>query len=750
MRRLPVILSMISLIVLSAYIAPASAQGTATPRLAVEITVGDSRNAKFPGIATTGQTVNLGSGVSLTGGHDNTNAYVWSLAEQATSIGAGFSIGASVGKSDYSTTALGTAPDGSLYAVWSSINDRRISVRRRDATSGVWGPLRTLGNASGGFSIFPQIVEASNGQVFVIWQDVDKPLFMAVSSDQGASWSSTIATSEKAYSEPPTITVGSSGQVVVSYTTSNLNAAVAVWTGSGLSTEILSGAGTAADVTTSVGPDGKIYAAWRGLDSSGVNSGIYYAERQAANSWSKVQLTPGEVTGAVNVVVDSGGTVHLGWISSASGSQRFNYSFRPAGEVQFATAANTNVSGVFNSRMTLSSQGALAHASMENFTGSQPFITYARFSGGTAVAAVSAAPQIEADAAVIKLPSTVAVSFVNASGSPTQIRWRWGSAPTDTDSDSGGWLPYVSPLTITVPSTVTSAATCTSVRLYTQVRNASQVAGPAQFDDVVIDGGVTAAVTLANPHLAHMSSQFSDLAASLNDLSSDGGASDGDPAYTRDPLAYVEVQGLNECSGIDSIATARSVTSIAPSRKVTKNFFANVLPFPGAFTVGSNAVMLRVADSVGNTKDYSQTLTYDLTPPVLDANSPGSVSVTPDSKATILTTLTFSNIKVTDDVYPGGFWGVWIANSRTAVSNPATSAGLVWTPAAAPSNKTSFTIPSWSLATGLTADQLTPGSYTVYVRFIDGAGNPTDGFISATVNLNQVTMLKLALPVVRR
>jgi hypothetical protein len=307
-------------------------------------------------------------------------------------------------------------------------------------------------------------------------------------------------------------------------------------------------------------------------------------------------------------------------------------------------------------------------------------------------------------------------------------------------------------MTVDVPSAVASAATCSPVRLYTQVRTASQVTGQAQSDDVIIDTGVTAAVSLTNPHLLHRSSQFSDLAAALGDLNRDGGASDGDPAYTREPVVYVEMQGVNECSGINTLATARSTTRITPSRKVSKDFFANVLPFPGAFAVGSNAVMLRVIDNAGNSKDYNQALTYDVTPPVLDSTSPGGVSATSSANATIITSLKFSNINVSDTGgYPGrGFWGVWIANSRAPVANPATDTGLVWTPMAAPGTATSFTIPSWSLATGLTSDQLTAGNYTIYVRFLDGAGNPTVGFISATLNLSTVTTPKVALPLVRR
>jgi len=38
----------------------------------------------------------------------------------------------------------------------------------------------------------------------------------------------------------------------------------------------------------------------------------------------------------------------------------------------------------------------------------------------------------------------------------------------------------------------------------------------------------------------------------------------------------------------------------------------------------------------------------------------------------------------------------------------------------------------------------------VYVRFLDGAGNPTDGYLTASVTLSQITRPQVSLPLVRR
>jgi hypothetical protein len=458
------------------------------------------------------------------------------------------------------------------------------------------------------------------------------------------------------------------------------------------------------------------------------------------------------VKGAVNVVVDSGGSVHLGWIADVSGALRFYYSLRQSGQSQFATAVATNSGGLFNSRLAVSSGGTYAHATIENFSGDVPFIIYARFSGGSGGSSVAATPQIASGAAMIKRPSTVSVGFLSVNGDPKQIRWRWNSAPTDTTTDSGGWQTFANPMTITVPTSVLDAATCTAVSLYTQVRDANQTAGQAQSDGVVIDAGVTAAVALSNPHLLSKSSQFSNLDATLGDYSSDGGSSDGHPNYTREPWMYVGVQGQSECSGLADLATGRSTKTVAPALTISKDFFSNVLSPPNGLTAGSNEVLLRVSDKVGNTKDYTQTLIFDTVAPTLDSAAPGSLSVTSNASATILASLAFSNIKVTDNIYPGrGFWGVWLANSRDAVTDPASSASLIWYPVAAPGSTSTFTILNWSLASGLKNSQLTTGDYYVYARFLDGAGNPTASVLPvAKVNLATVTFPKVYMPLTKR
>jgi hypothetical protein len=753
MRRLPIILSMIAVIVLLAQVTPSRAQ--TSPQLLADITISDSTNDKYPGIASYNQKVFIAGGVSRNNSDNNTDAVLWTLADQATSIGGGISVGAAAGTPDYSSASVATSVDGSVYVAWSNQNTNRVYMRRMNSDGSVnsnW-PVREVG-AGAELALFPQIAVAKNSQnndrVFVIWQGVEAPLTLRVWDEASQSWIGTYTTPDNTYSIPPSITVGPSNQVLIGYATSSLKATVGIWTGSGLTIEYITGTASASHLSVSVGPTGKYYAAWRGLGDAGANSGVYYAERDMSlNTWAYTQLTTGQIGGTVNVYVDSSGTVHLGWAANIGG-QRIYYTFRQAGQIQFAATAMSNTTGLINARMAISSEGAYAHLVAENWSG-RLRITYARFSGGSQ--RVSATPLIEGGAAVIARKTSVQVSFSNYRGNPTLLRWRWRFEPDNTNSDSNGWQTLASTMTIAVPDSVLSAATCDPMLLYVQFSNASQTTGPVQSDGIVFDTGVTSAVTLANPHMRNRPTTFSSLDATLNDVGSDGGASDGAAGYTREPQIYVGVDGLSDCSGINTLAIGRPPASYNPIQSVANNNFSNIVPVPGSFPIGSNSVLLRLTDKVGNAKEYPASIIYDPTPPTLSATAPGTLVATPHPGATILVKLVFTNISVNDGTngYPGrGFWGVWLANSRTP-TDPTTDASLIWYPVAAPGSTGTFTIDNWSLASGLMDSQINDGDYYVYARFLDGAGNFTAGAIAAPmVTLRPMTLPKISMPTVKR
>jgi hypothetical protein len=113
--------------------------------------------------------------------------------------------------------------------------------------------------------------------------------------------------------------------------------------------------------------------------------------------------------------------------------------------------------------------------------------------------------------------------------------------------------------------------------------------------------------------------------------------------------------------------------------------------------------------------------------------------VTADSANSIIRTLSFQGIDVTDNLYgqreslPAGkqFWGVWIANSTSSTAT-ADDPSLNWYPVRVPAPNSSFVV-KWDLFAGLnfTSDlRNKTGDYYVFVRFLDGAGNASTGSLS--------------------
>src|SRR5262249_15809863 len=137
-----------------------------------------------------------------------------------------------------------------------------------------------------------------------------------------------------------------------------------------------------------------------------------------------------------------------------------------------------------------------------------------------------------------------------------------------------------------------------------------------------------------------------------------------------------------------------------------------------------------------NTDPFQESIIYDPTAPQLDTGSSPTVTA-PLTTTSIVVSLAFQNIHVKDDLYGDGagpgtndFWGVWVANSTTDVE-PAADSGK-WLPMEISTPRPSFTI-DWSLFGGITnptGDQ----DYYIFVKFLDGAGNPT----SETIQVRKI------------
>jgi hypothetical protein len=752
MRRILGLLQGLAVLALVATAMPALAQTTGNPRLVLQTTLPNATQIKFPDIAGGGNMVYISANIN------RADAVVWSKQDTAPTFGPFTDLGQAPGQPDFSSTSVATGPDGSVHYIWLNQETRRIHYRYKPADGG-WGPERTVFAGSGSaFPVNATVEVASDGQIFVAWRDPDRPVFVSRSTNNGQTWTSPIIVGTQAVFNFPSLAAGPSGKMALTYTVGESDRLVIYageWDGNTFVTGRVSAlSGDFADPTATYDANGTLLVAYRGVDNTGGASGVWVATNQGPGQW-QINRIVGEaaVFGTVNIEGDTSGNVHLQWNASAGAGQRVYYSVRASGATAFSTPIDApNDAGIiFNSRLsTTVSDAAYAHVVGELFQGENSYVRYLLFaatpgSGGGGGGAGQ--PTIEDGEEITEKEPTVTVSFTNLQGTPTQIRWRWGSAPTDSASDSSGWQTFTNPMEIALPESILSDTPCSAEELFTQLREGTAAPGAAQSDKITIDTGIDAARIVSNPYILPRASQFTPVNALAD--TGDGGANDGDPGYTRAPIFYLELQGVNDCSGIESLSAARATTSFPAAIEVEEEAFANVLGYQGAMVEGANQVVVRVGDEAGNFETFTESLIYDPTKPTLESANPGRVTAASRADATIMTDLTFAGINVTDNLYPGrGYWGVWIANSRAEVANPATDTSLVWTPVQAPESDDDFVLRDWSLATNLNG-ALQPGTYYIYVRFLDGAGNATDGYLTTSVTLTQVSRPMVKLPVMR-
>jgi hypothetical protein len=379
----------------------------------------------------------------------------------------------------------------------------------------------------------------------------------------------------------------------------------------------------------------------------------------------------------------------------------------------------------------------------EEFNGG---VVNTRYSLFAADAVAFGGQPVVADGAARVAPAadgTVKLSFRNLAGGPTQIRWRWGAAPTDAASDSNGWQALASEMRLPVPEAVRNDTSCRPTTLFTQLRNGTTTEPEARSVAVNLDGIVEAQVSLDNPFTR---------AAAQGGLAGIEGAPGGAPNYTRVPLTWLNVVSDSDCSGITVAGIGPSADKIEQTFVINDGAFGGLVSLPNFANLKPGPVpfVVRVVDGVGNVRIFNLEVILDETKPVLNG---GQATASPSPDGDLLQVLSFEDVNVSDSQYPGGFWGVWMANSRERVADPLNDPSLNWTVVQAPVERPGgdFVIDDWSLATGLTNEQLVPGEdYYIYVRFIDGAGNPTDGFVTVPVASSNLQRPLTQLPMIRR
>lgn len=730
---------------------PVKAQSDSGLSLITEFIVPGSRFVKFPQVV-------AGRGQAhVSGNAERSAAFVWSKSASATAFGSPFKLAdaSANGLPDWSATSVALGPDGSLYAVWIDSPARSVNLRIRNP-QGAWGPTRVVDRGAR-FPYPVQVAVTTSNQIFVSWRDTDRPIRFRVSTDGGANWSNQRDVSDLvAYNSPHAMGAGPNGAMAVTFTAgadNNLHVFVGVWNGGSFDVRRVSpSGGDYAESTVSWGPDGKLYAAWRGVAESGGRAGAFFSERQADGSWPTSRLIGGRITGTVSINADEVGNLHMSWVGAPSGGTTVWYAFKPAGAAFRGPIGSSDTGALFNARGYGSvADATFNHTVSEEFNGGTVFTRYSLFSSNAV--AFGGEPLI-ADGAVTAAPAadgTVKVTFRALAGNPNQIRWRWNAAPSDTATDSNGWQALSAEMRIPVPEAIRNDTSCRPSTLFTQMRNTTTgvVEPQARTDAVNIDGIVEAAAFLDNPFLRATSEEIAGKAS----LAAIQGAPGGAPNYTRVPLTWLNIFSDTDCSGIPIAGVGPSADKIEQNFLINDGSFQGLIPLPNLISLKPGPVpfVVRVVDGAGNARIYNLQIILDETKPELKG---GTITARPSPDGDIIQELTFSNIQVADTQYPTGFWGMWIANAPEPVTDPLNDPSLKWTVVEAPDERDSgngFVIDDWSLATGLSREARVRGEdYFIYVRFLDGAGNPTDGFITVPVPVSNLEQPRIELPIVRR
>lgn len=685
------------------------AHSSSGPTLLGSVDLPGAENVKYP-------VVIADSTDAIVGGNVREQAMLWQKSATSMDLALGASIGAVPGQPDYANVALAAGSDGTLYATWLDLRDDHSAiVLRRKPVGTTWEAPRTV-VPHGPFRVYVALGVATDGRLVVAWSE-DARFRYTMSTDGGSSWSAPALIADREALNRPSIAAGADGRLVVAFGSVG-RIFLASWNGSGFSTQEipLPAAGFHADPTVSVGPSGTVYLTWRNVDG-----GIFMASGQPGGQFSSTRLADGTAYGTVAISADPRENLHVTWIGNPAGVFDLYYAFRPAGGVWQPLVRVPS-----NGRLFVNAQGAASlpgadqaygHAVYEQFSGAGLNAGYALFSA--AHAAGPAARPVLAGGAAFSADRQVALSFADVSGAPGQVRWRWGAAPVDGADDSGGWQPFAAQLTISAP---VSASDCEQLTLFTQVRDA---AGMPQFKpgqaQIRLDRAVQAQVGLYNPGTGHS-------------------------GYTAQPLARLVVDAHNDCSGLTS---ARLVNGGALPPAAGNQLNAEVTLPAGE---GAHTLEVALADAAGNTGVLSGTIILDQTPPQLVVT--GTLQLTPDPAATILTTLTISDAQVID---AAPLWGLAVAVSRTPLAEAARDQ-LHWqaVPFAAaaqpgPAGDGWFAATArLNLAEQLVREELTPGEYVFYLRFLDAAGNPTPQTVETRLSLNEITFPTVILPLVLR
>jgi len=303
---------------------------------------------------------------------------------------------------------------------------------------------------------------------------------------------------------------------------------------------------------------------------------------------------------------------------------------------------------------------------------------------------------------------------------------------------------------------------------------------------------VDAAITVMNPKMFGVISSVFSPVSPAGDMMSEG-ASNGDPGYTRIPQMHLQIADTGDCSGISAYNLLSESGVLIQAGTITGTFASN-LPLP-SFQPGETLFRIQVFDRAGNSVTLPRRMVYDPPDPngrpVMDLSQ--TILTTDTNTLTILRSLIINTIVVTDNLYRRGesvptrgytnnqtppnssdatkqFWGLWIAveylgkgaNAESQYPPLTSFDNLRWQPVEVPNAAAGahvrFNLFSGVLdrtasspTNGFGPDLTKDGTYRVYVKALDGAGNASVATYHTTLRLDPgYEVPTIRLPIVMR
>lgn len=803
MNRMLLALTILALTV-GAWAAPGAQRRALAQAPAIDFigqtTVPESGNIKYPQIFGKGDAIHLAGSAGR--GDDNFTRYWRKPADGTLNFANPVTLGPARGSPAYATSDVTVAPNGRVYAVGNDTGSESIFLwSSSNGTS--WNPDdRKTVIRGGGFRVYPHVA-ASNNRLWVVWNQDGRYRYRTTEDvTGGGGWTGTRLVSDRESFGHPSAAVSPDGsRMAVAYAVSDGDIYVGIWNGSGFTERrILDNQFYLADPTIAFGPDNRIWVAWRAVEDR-----LYFTRENDQGNFPVSQFDRAGSYGTVSISVDPQGQAHIFWVGNRGDGWKIYYARQGTDGTLGFRIVDPGAFVVHGMGAVTVTDFAYGHGVTEYFVGSGLVTRYYLFRslGSNCLAQNitigNALPGTNPP--VVRDPTVVGTIAHSAGCTPAEQRVVLNAQ--DANAPAAAWTGAYN-----VP--ITNLEQCTqTVNVQLRANNRSQFDPQWRSVTFIADPSaagtpVDTAVDVMNPKMFGVIPPTFSPVAPAGDLFSEG-ASAGDPGYTRIPQKHLRIADIGDCTGLAAYNVLFENNALFQNGVITGTFASNVALPPQApntsLVSGETLFKIQVFDRAGNSFTLPRRMVYDPPGnsgegrPVMDLSQTNIATDT--NTLTILRELIINTIVVTDNLYVRGFsvptrgytnnqtppnsndptkqfWGLWIAVEYLGKGSDAvtqypplptgglTFANLRWQPIEVPNAAAGARVrfnlfdgvldrTAASPTNGFGPDLTKDGTYRVYVKALDGAGNASAATYVTTLRLDPgYEVVTIRLPIIRR